>query len=652
MQSLESKSETADENVVVSQSESEIGGVKADKVTVDVVESSIESSGEISLSKGNDSKELLLNEKKNTLDEENVVKLHMITHQNSFHHARAQRRKPGAGNENDGNTTYYQNIIDDSLQDSEQILVLIQRDTLDQYRMFQIIEPYLQEPLLLSSQLLCQLDPPTQQVLLHNYYEIAGNILRELICRKLDMKKRTVERMFRELHSRFRIPLRSLRRQFGNLRRIADCAIEYPFFRDADDVCAFVRSTFLLSHDRAHTYSCALFILHHRFRLKPSNIARPYVARRFEAILWKDLHFCADVMITHFSNNGRLGARGAKELLRRARVRVDSGATENAMKTDDNEKGDNTKAICGSAEDEGEHAFAIRSAVIVSLRTFRIAVGTNRVLNDYVREAMKRYGKMFPKVVQDALPRIGSTGKLKSLDENSFGSGGNGGEESSSNSIEDEFDQEKRQSVRMGKRLPNVLRGLVRIAGVLCENLPNFFDEMIVSLVDPLLAKENWAAALGKSDRNDQNVVIPKDIKNIFDSLTHSTVLEVVPTSSEVKEAWCDFLHVIQVLLLRIMSTQVECKDYIKAERSGAKVVKKTVVKKNIYHVPKQQQELRAMTVKKKNKKTKSKSKSQTKSKQGVGLEQLRLQLDAAVSAGDFLRAHDLQQRMKMIENQ
>ena len=66
-------------------------------------------------------------------------------------------------------------------QHEAQLKVLFDSDTTDQYRMFGVLERYLQEPLRLRTQHVCYLNSQTQRVLIRNYYHLDQRRILDLL---------------------------------------------------------------------------------------------------------------------------------------------------------------------------------------------------------------------------------------------------------------------------------------------------------------------------------------------------------------------------------------------------------------------------------------------------------------------------------------
>jgi len=89
--------------------------------------------------------------------------------------------------------------------------------TLDQYRIFCMLEPMLQQPDKLYDQMLFQLTLDMKKNILLKYYEVEETIVREFIGRKLSKGTR---RDLDLVATKSQKPLKICQRQFDNCRRI------------------------------------------------------------------------------------------------------------------------------------------------------------------------------------------------------------------------------------------------------------------------------------------------------------------------------------------------------------------------------------------------------------------------------------------------
>ena len=96
---------------------------------------------------------------------------------------------------------------------------LLASDLSDNYRLFGLWESMLHQPVTFSEQLVFQLDPTTQRMLVEQYYALDSSVARELLGRKLTSRLR---KDLDEVADKTGVSLRSCRRQFDNIKRVLD----------------------------------------------------------------------------------------------------------------------------------------------------------------------------------------------------------------------------------------------------------------------------------------------------------------------------------------------------------------------------------------------------------------------------------------------
>jgi len=96
----------------------------------------------------------------------------------------------------------------------------------DQYRLFSNMEHFFEEPTLLASQPLFQLDPAIEAVLIETYYEFDDAVIRELLGKKLTARLRKDLDVVSE---KTRINLRSCQRQVCSFSNYSKLALSLQF---------------------------------------------------------------------------------------------------------------------------------------------------------------------------------------------------------------------------------------------------------------------------------------------------------------------------------------------------------------------------------------------------------------------------------------
>ncbi|XP_014748893.1 PREDICTED: acidic fibroblast growth factor intracellular-binding protein [Sturnus vulgaris] len=96
-------------------------------------------------------------------------------------------------------------------------VAVLQSDTRDHYRTFQMLERLLHAPPRLLQQLLFQIPPERQALLVQRYYAFDEVLARELLGKKLS---KGTKKELDEVSARTGVGIRSCRRQFDNFKRV------------------------------------------------------------------------------------------------------------------------------------------------------------------------------------------------------------------------------------------------------------------------------------------------------------------------------------------------------------------------------------------------------------------------------------------------
>jgi hypothetical protein len=142
---------------------------------------------------------------------------------------------------------------------------LLVADLNDNYRLFNLWEGMLHQPIMFSEQLVFQLDPATASQLVEQYYALDSAVVREILGRKLSGRMR---KDLDEVSERTGVSLRSCRRQFDNLKRVHRAVeeIQGVFLGN-------IRTQFLLPELLAEKYSVLVFVACHRFETNKKKLA-------------------------------------------------------------------------------------------------------------------------------------------------------------------------------------------------------------------------------------------------------------------------------------------------------------------------------------------------------------------------------------------
>ena len=141
---------------------------------------------------------------------------------------------------------------------------LLLSDLHDNYRLFNLWETMLHQPIMFSEQLVFQLDSETQNLLIEKYYALDDCVVRELLGRKFSSRLR---KDLDETSDRTKVSLRSCRRQFDNIKRVFRSMEELP-----GNFIHNIKTNFLLPPALAEKYSVIVFIACHRFEINKKKL--------------------------------------------------------------------------------------------------------------------------------------------------------------------------------------------------------------------------------------------------------------------------------------------------------------------------------------------------------------------------------------------
>lgn len=170
------------------------------------------------------------------------------------------------------------------LERSGTSVAVLQSDTRDHFRTFQMLERLLHSPPRLLQQLLFQIPPPRLAVLVQRYYAFDEGFARELLGKKLS---KGAKKDLEELSGRCGLNVRSCRRQFDNFRRVFK-AVEELRGPLADNI----QQHFLLAPPLARDYAAVVFLAHGRYETGK---------RRLHFLSFGDFAACAQHLMQQWS---------------------------------------------------------------------------------------------------------------------------------------------------------------------------------------------------------------------------------------------------------------------------------------------------------------------------------------------------------------
>ncbi len=147
---------------------------------------------------------------------------------------------------------------------SNERLLLASCRVRDDYMVFQNLEHYLQQPLLLAKHAeLFQMPSDKLSYFIEAYWSLDDEVVTEMLSnRRLTSRSR---KDLDEMSLTTRVPLRSVSRQFHNVKRI------YAAMDDEEEedfnLFGFVSTNYLLSHNLSRKYACIIFLFYSKFTI-------------------------------------------------------------------------------------------------------------------------------------------------------------------------------------------------------------------------------------------------------------------------------------------------------------------------------------------------------------------------------------------------
>uniref|UniRef100_A0A8C5MM16 FGF1 intracellular binding protein n=1 Tax=Leptobrachium leishanense TaxID=445787 RepID=A0A8C5MM16_9ANUR len=164
---------------------------------------------------------------------------------------------------------------------------VLESDTMDHYRTFQMIERLLHYPQKLVQQLLFQIPPYKQSMLIERYYAFDEAFVREVLGKKLS---KGTKKDLDDVSAKTGVTLKSCRRQFDNFKRV---------FKVVEDMRGAlvenIQQNFLLSDRLARDYAAIVFFANSRFETGK---------KKLQYLTFEDFAACAE----HIIQNWTLGA--------------------------------------------------------------------------------------------------------------------------------------------------------------------------------------------------------------------------------------------------------------------------------------------------------------------------------------------------------
>jgi Acidic fibroblast growth factor binding (FIBP) len=131
---------------------------------------------------------------------------------------------------------------------------------IEQYRVFDVLEHFMCQPLLLNSQMMIQIPLNVQKFIVQKYWGLNDSVVREIVYKRLNKSRKDLD----DVSDLTGLNLKCVTRQFDNLKRI------YTFIEDNQWQCNILTSiekNFLLDPLLARKYSCVIFLQYSKFNL-------------------------------------------------------------------------------------------------------------------------------------------------------------------------------------------------------------------------------------------------------------------------------------------------------------------------------------------------------------------------------------------------
>lgn len=161
---------------------------------------------------------------------------------------------------------------------------VLESDTMDHYRTFQMLERLLHSPPKLINQLLFQTPPSMQSMLIEKYYTFDEPFVREVLGKKLS---KGTKKDLDDVSAKTAITLKSCRRQFDNFKRVFKLVEEMK-----GPLVENIQQNFLLSDQLAGDYAAVVFFANNRFETGK---------KKLQNLTFEDFAHCAEQLIRNWT---------------------------------------------------------------------------------------------------------------------------------------------------------------------------------------------------------------------------------------------------------------------------------------------------------------------------------------------------------------
>lgn len=161
---------------------------------------------------------------------------------------------------------------------------LLFSESRDQFRMFELLQPYLQLPQTFMNQHLFQLSQSTKRAMLERYYAFDETVVREFLGKKLNSKHR---KDLDHISEKTGVSLKSCQRQFDNIKQVLRVVDDHE-----GSLVENIKQHFILPEEMAGVYASVVFISANRFETNKKNLS---------LFSFSDFTSCASEMISHWT---------------------------------------------------------------------------------------------------------------------------------------------------------------------------------------------------------------------------------------------------------------------------------------------------------------------------------------------------------------
>eukprot|EP01119_Soliformovum_irregulare_P019309 TRINITY_DN6085_c0_g1_i3.p1 TRINITY_DN6085_c0_g1~~TRINITY_DN6085_c0_g1_i3.p1 ORF type:complete len:452 (-),score=97.47 TRINITY_DN6085_c0_g1_i3:98-1423(-) len=170
---------------------------------------------------------------------------------------------------------------------------LIGRDTIDQFRNFDLLEPILENPESFHNESLIQIELHVFRKMVNEYYSLNEDFLRELAGKKLRPRLKS---NLDDISEKLKMPLRRCIRQFDNLKRIYSIVMDKK--REAKlttPVTEYLNQKYWISKDLSMKYCKYIFLSYHQIQTTDKRLNKFLTAG--------DLEFFAGVLMDQWTTD-------------------------------------------------------------------------------------------------------------------------------------------------------------------------------------------------------------------------------------------------------------------------------------------------------------------------------------------------------------